>query len=240
MKLTILLFLLFTSCVTFSQNTEKGSSISWRVYIRNISKQPTIPNETGVYFQVNAGFNGPHSIIYEHEILMEKGDTILVDCFYEDEVYGIIGSRPLIDSSGDTLVPFQYSYWQGNLNVDYYILDTGKYFIHNMTSEFGHLNPVVLDVKLQEPNQTLSVDESAPEEEKLPFLVQSAFSNEVYLNTNTDEPTDIKVFNSMGQVISEFNVTRSHILHLDNLAIGLYYVIGIIDGERKTGKIFKN
>lgn len=240
MKLTTLFFLLFTICVTFSQNTEKGSSISWKVYIRNISKQPTNPNETGVYFQVNTGFNGPNSIIYEHDILMEKGDTILVDCFYEDEVYGIIGNRPLIDSSGDTLVPFHYGYWQGNLNVDYYILDTGKYFIHNMTSEFGHLNPAVLNVKLQEPDQTLSLDESAPEEEKLPFLSQSEISNEVYLNTNTDEPVQVKVFNSIGQVISEFTIIRTDILHLNHLMSGVYYVVGIVNGERKTGKFIKN
>ena len=78
------------------------------------------------------------------------------------------------------------------------------------------------------------------EEEKLPFLTQVELSGKVHIHTNTDEPIQVKVYNSRGKVISSFTVRRKDTLHLNNLRPGTYHVTAIIDGKKETGSFIKN
>lgn len=74
----------------------------------------------------------------------------------------------------------------------------------------------------------------------MPFLVQNIQNNSATISTNTDEPVSVRIYNSIGQIISEFNVTQNHEIRLDHLRSGIYYVVGIVNGDRKTGKFIKN
>lgn len=76
--------------------------------------------------------------------------------------------------------------------------------------------------------------------EALPFVSHSDNKNQVHINTNTDIPTEIKVYNSRGNLISSFTVKQTDTLNLNNLRTGAYFVVGIIEGQKLTGTFRKN
>ena len=74
----------------------------------------------------------------------------------------------------------------------------------------------------------------------LPFLTQMEITNQVHINTNTDQPVEVKVYDSRGKVISFFTVRRKDVLHLNNLIPGTYHVTAVINGKKESGTFTKN